>query len=383
MHIASISQFCYISEQVNKNGPNSTSLKTNENRRGRGDSFLLKPAQLKLADGIVIHGQTPAWQTANYTGEVVFSTGMTGYVESLTDPSYAGQILAFTYPLIGNYGVRETWGESPKIYANGVIVSEAALNWSHSAADRSLLQWLFEQNVPILIDADTRMLTKHLRSRGTMLGTIGSAPRRPTNKKWLIPRVSIAEPKLYNTDHKKTVILVDCGAKENIVRSLQKYPLTIKRVPYNYDYTNEDYDGVLLSNGPGDPTDYQETIQIAEVALKKNKPVFGICLGSQLLGLAAGASTYKLPFGHRGHNQPCQDATTERSFVTSQNHGYAIDESTLPRSWKVSFRNLNDGSVEGIEHRTKPFFAVQFHPEACPGPTDTKWLFDKFYETIQ
>lgn len=308
---------------------------------------------------------------------------MTGYVESLTDPSYAGQILVFTYPLIGNYGVQETWGESSKIYASGVVVSEATLNWSHTAADRSLLEWLFAQNTPILVGADTRMLTKHLRSRGTMLGTIGTAPRRPTNKKWLIPRVSIDSPKLYNEGQSKTVILVDCGAKENILRSLQKLPVTIKRVPYNYDYTSESYDGVLLSNGPGDPTDYQETIHIAKAAIKKGKPIFGICLGSQLLGLAAGASTYKLPFGHRGHNQPCQDASTEHSFVTSQNHGYAIDESTLPRSWKVSFRNLNDGSVEGIEHRTKPFFAVQFHPEACPGPTDTKWLFDKFYESMK
>ncbi len=367
---------------MNKNGPNKTSLKTKKNRRGKGDSFLLQPAQLKLADGTVVYGKSPSWQTANYTGEIVFSTGMTGYVESLTDPSYAGQILAFTYPLIGNYGVQTDWGESPKIYASGVIVSEATLHWSHGKATQSLLQWLREQNIPILVDADTRMLTKHLRSRGTMLGTIGNNPRRPTNKKWLIPRVSISAPKLYNEGHDKTVILVDCGAKENIVRSLEQLPVTIKRVPYNYDYTRENYAGVLLSNGPGDPTDYQETIQIAEQAIKNGKPIFGICLGSQLLGLAAGASTYKLPFGHRGHNQPCQDSDSQRSFVTSQNHGYAIDESSLPRTWRVNFRNLNDGSVEGIEHKTKPFFAVQFHPEACPGPTDTKWLFDKFYESL-
>jgi carbamoyl-phosphate synthase small subunit len=317
-----------------------------------------------------------------YFGEVVFNTGMTGYVESLTDPSYAGQILVFTFPLIGNYGVRLGAGESSEIQASGVVVSEAALKWSHSGSDRSLLEWLHSQNIPILIDADTRAVTKHLRSKGTMIGAIGRSAGKFDGIK-LEPRfVSVSKPITFNKTKAKKVILVDCGAKENILRSLIKLPVQVKRVPYDYDYSNESYDGVLLSNGPGDPTDYQATIAIARKALGKSKPVFGICLGSQIMGLAAGAKTYKLKFGHRGHNQPCQEARTSRGFITSQNHGYAIDEKTLPRGWKVSFRNLNDGSVEGIEHSSKPFFSVQFHPEACPGPTDTEWLFDRFYKSL-
>jgi len=175
---------------------------------------------------------------------------------------------------------------------------------------------------------------------------------------------------------------VDCGAKDNILRSLLKLPFKVKRVPADYDYSNEQYDGVLLSNGPGDPTDYQSTIDVARKALKRGKPVFGICLGSQIMALAAGAKTYKLRFGHRGHNQPCMDTSGKRCYITSQNHGYAIDEASLSRDWQVSFRNLNDNSVEGIKHKTKPFFSVQFHPEACPGPTDTAWLFEDFQSAI-
>jgi carbamoyl-phosphate synthase small subunit len=178
------------------------------------------------------------------------------------------------------------------------------------------------------------------------------------------------------------VILVDCGMKTNILRSLMRFPATIKRVPHDYDYTSERFDGVVFSNGPGDPTDYQATIAIAKKALKLNKPIFGICLGSQVMALAAGAKTYKLQYGHRGHNQPCITGS-ERCYITSQNHGYAIDEKTLPRGWKVLFRNLNDSSVEGIEHATRPFFSVQFHPEASPGPTDTAWLFERFLALLK
>jgi carbamoyl-phosphate synthase small subunit len=159
-------------------------------------------------------------------------------------------------------------------------------------------------------------------------------------------------------------------------------PVQIKRVPYDYDYSNEKFDGVMLSNGPGDPTDYDETIKITRKVLSKGKPVFGICLGSQIMGLAAGANTYKLKFGHRGHNQPCLETKTNHGYITSQNHGYAIDEKSLPKDWRVTFRNLNDGSIEGIAHKSKPFFSVQFHPEASPGPTDTEWLFESFYKSI-
>lgn len=352
------------------------------NRSERSDFFTTKPARLDLADGTVFRGQAPAWQQATYHGEVVFTTGMTGYVESLTDPSYAGQILVFTYPLIGNYGVDLQAAESDKIQVSGVIVSEAAVGWSHSGADRSLLEWLQSQNIPVLMDVDTRALTRHLRTCGSMAGAIGWQAAKPSDLQLETRLVSIAKPIIYNQKQTKKIILVDCGSKENIVRSLLKLPVQVKRVPYDYDYTAEPYDGVLLSNGPYDPTDYQTTIEIARRALKIGKPIFGICLGNQLLGLAAGAKTYKLKYGHRGHNQPCLEFGSGRAFITSQNHGYAIDEASLPKGWVVSFKNLNDGSVEGIEHTAKPFFSVQFHPEACPGPTDTQWLFERFYKSL-
>ena len=336
-----------------------------------------------LTDGTIFQGVMPKWQQDEYFGEVVFNTGMTGYVESLTDPSYSNQILVFTYPLIGNYGVNIAAGESPKIRASGVIVSEASGHWSHSASDRSFLDWLESQNIPILIGADTRAITKHLRSKGTMIGAITNSHERIGKYKHEPKFVSVDMPIIYNEKKAKKVILVDCGAKENIVRSLLKLPVQVKRVPYDFDYTKESYDGVLISNGPGDPTDYKATVKIAKKALSINKPVFGICLGSQIMGLAAGAKTYKLKFGHRGHNQPCLASQSKRAYITSQNHGYAIDERSLPKGWKASFRNLNDGSVEGIEHVNKPFFSVQFHPEACPGPTDTEWLFDKFHEAMR
>lgn len=365
---------------MNKNSASTTSSKTTNRRPASGDFFKFEPSKLYLQNGTVFTGEAPAWQTEEYLGEVVFNTGMTGYVESVTDPSYSNQILVFTYPLIGNYGVNIPSSESDRIQTKGIIVSEAALNWSHSGSDRSLLEWFASQNVPILVGVDTRSLTKHLRQKGTMIGAI-SAKRKPKFAEIPHRFVSIDRPRTYNAKHKKKVILVDCGAKENILRSLLKMPVRIKRVPYDYDYSNEEYDGVLISNGPGNPTAYQATIDIARKALKNDKPVFGICLGSQLMALAAGAKTYRLKFGHRGHNQPCITGDG-KGYITSQNHGYAIDEKSVPEGWSVLFRNLNDDSVEGIEHKTKPFFSVQFHPEACPGPTDTSWLFERFYKSL-
>lgn len=367
---------------VKKKLPTIVTKLVNGNRSGRGDFFMPKPAQLRLSDGTSFSGFSPTWQTGIYDGEVVFNTGMTGYIESLTDPSYTNQILVFTYPLIGNYGVNLQAAESSNIHVRGVVVSEAAQQWSHTQSDRSLLEWLHSQDIPILMDADTRALTKHLRTRGTLMGAIGTkVPKVPATKS-IAEFVSIPEPIIHNSNATKKVILVDCGSKANILRSLLKLPVQVKQVPFDYDYTTEAYDGVLLSNGPGDPTDYQATVDIARKALVKGKPVFGICLGSQVMGLAAGAQTYRLPFGHRGHNQPCMETNDQRCYITSQNHGYAIDETTLPKGWTVLFRNLNDNSVEGIAHRTKPFFAVQFHPEACPGPTDTAWLFERFYKSL-
>jgi carbamoyl-phosphate synthase small subunit len=361
-------------------------IKSSQKQRGsrseRGDFLVNRPMQLYLSDGAVFPGMAPQWQTQEYMGEVVFNTGMTGYIESLTDPSYANQILMFTYPLIGNYGVQPDAAESDKIQASGVIVSEAALRGSHSQSKSSFLAWLKDQNIPILTGVDTRALTKHLRSRGTMVGAISA---HPVELKGVVvePKfISVTKPVVYNHNQGKKVILVDCGAKGNILQSLLKHALEVKRVPYDYDYTEEEYDGVVWSNGPGDPTDYKTTVAIARKALKKDKPIFGICLGTQIMALAAGAKTYKLPYGHRGHNQPCIDLESQHCYITSQNHGYAIDESTLPRDWKVLFRNLNDDSVEGIKHSSKPFFSVQYHPEASPGPTDTAWLFERFFKAL-
>jgi len=344
----------------------------------------VRPSRLILSDKRQFRGQSPSWQAGTFTGEVVFNTGMVGYVESLTDPSYAGEILVFTYPLIGNYGVagKRHW-ESDKIQAAGAVFSEACEKWSHSAGLRSLLQWLKDENVPVITGIDTRALTRHLRSRGTMMGAITTASSLKLGR---LPfpkiKVSVAKPLIYHAKAAKKVILVDCGAKKNILRSLLKLPISVKRVPYDYDYSKEDYDGVVISNGPGDPVDYPKTILAARKVLAAGKPVFGICLGSQIMALAAGAQTYRLPYGHRGHNQPCISGTDGRCYITSQNHGYAIKEDTLPKGWQVSFRNLNDGTVEGLEHRSKPFFSVQFHPEASPGPTDSYWLFEKFYSYL-
>ena len=345
------------------------------------------PSRLILQEGEVFEGQAPAWQEGVFFGEVVFSTGMTGYVESLTDPSYAGQILVFTYPLIGNYGVplMHSW-ESEKIHARGVIVGEPSSHFHHYDATHSLADWLFQQRVPLLAGVDTRALTKLLRTRGTTLGAISSKKTLPRtfldpNSTSLISQVSLNEPRKFGKG-KKRIIAIDCGMKENIMRSLLTFSWEVKRVPFNYDYTQEEWDGIFISNGPGDPALCTETVAILKKALERKKPVFGICLGAQLTALAIGAKTYKLSYGHRGHNQPCLHLADQRCYLTSQNHGYAIDEKTLPRDWRVSFRNLNDETVEGIEHLSLPFFAVQFHPEASPGPVDTHWLFEKFHRHV-
>ena len=352
-----------------------------ENRPEAGDIFL-KPAKLWLSDGTAFDGEVPDWQPDGEAGEVVFNTGMTGYVETLTDPSYAGQILTFTYPLIGNYGVPSpaTW-ESAGMHLRGIVVSELTMQWSHAGHLRSLLEWLRDQRVPVITGVDTRALTKLLRVHGTMAGVI-AAGQPAAIKPLAFDKISVPEPRIYNPAGKHTVVAVDCGMKENIVRSLVSRGLRVKRVPHNYDYSAETYDGVLVSNGPGDPNDYPEATDVLRRAMTAGRPVFGICLGSQLMALAAGARTYKLHYGHRGHNQPAV-TPAGRAYITSQNHGYAVDEDSLPRGWEVNFRNLNDHSVEGVAHRTQPFFSVQFHPEATPGPTDTAYLFDDFARLLK
>jgi len=348
-------------------------------------------SKLCLSSGEVFNGHSPDWQDDIYFGEVVFSTGMTGYVESLTDSSYTDQILVFTYPLIGNYGVpqKAKW-ESEKIHAVGVVVSNITEFPSHYESEKSFLNWLKNQKVPLITGIDTRALTLRLRELGSSLGAICKFDKIPNkfidpNENHLVKKVCSKIVQTYNKGKGKgkKLIIIDCGMKENILRHFLKYPLEIKRVPFDYDFTAEDYDAVFISNGPGDPKICTETIKIIQKVLTLKKPTFGICLGSQLMAHAIGAKTYKLKFGHRSQNQPCFDELTKKSILTSQNHGYAIDEKTLSDDWIVYFRNLNDQSVEGIKHKILPFFAVQFHPESSPGPLDSEYLFDEFYKLIE
>lgn len=351
---------------------------------------------LILEDGTILEGKSfGADHDAN--GEVVFNTGMVGYSESLTDPSYTGQILVLTYPLIGNYGVPEKirdkdglqkYFESPDIHIKGLVVSEYCEDFSHWQAKKSLSTWLKENNIPGITEIDTRALTKKLREKGTILGKISQTkianPKfEDPNLKNLVAEVSIKKPKTYKRG-KKTVVLFDCGAKENIIRSLLARDLTVIRVPWDYDiFKNKlSFDGIVLSNGPGDPALLAPLHEILKKAIQEQIPIFGICLGVQNLAIAAGAKTYKLKYGHRAQNQPCIDLETKRCYLTSQNHGFAIDAKTLPKNWKVWFVNANDKTVEGIKHENLPFFAVQFHPEATPGPVDTNFLFDKFLKEL-
>lgn len=352
------------------------------------DLPALIPASLILSTGEIFKGLAPQRQKPVQLGELVFNTGMVGYVESLTDPSYSGQLLTFTYPLMGNYGVPDSsqW-ESYKAHASGMIVSSLSPIFTRSFAQQSLLDFCQSQGLAVLLDVDTRALTKCVRDKGVVPAAIVLGDERPLqfsdiNETHLVEQVS---PKTITTEGSGdyTVIVIDCGMKNSIWKHLLKFPLKLKRVPFNYDFTHEHFDGVLISNGPGDPVRCQETIQIIQKALKKEKPIFGICLGAQLLGLSIGAKTYKLRFGHRSQNQPCQKEGSRRCYLTSQNHGYAIDENTLPLGWKVTYRNLNDQTVQGIAHEKLPFSAVQFHPEAAPGPSDTTFLFDDFFHLVK
>lgn len=343
-------------------------------------------ARLVLKSGEIYSGFCT--KTGEILGEVVFNTGMVGYVEAMTDPSYRGQLLVFTYPLIGNYGVPpESDWESNKVHVAGVIVSQVCAQYSHREAVESLAALCARYDVPLLSGVDTRALAKYLSHQGVMPGCITTQTELPShfidiNEQPLVKAVSIASPIEYGEGSCK-IILIDCGVKQNIIRHLLKFPVRIKQVPFDYDFTQEDYDGVCISNGPGNPSLCQETIAIIKKLLTGHKPVFGICLGAQMMALAAGAQTYKLAFGHRAQNHPCMDVKTERCYLTSQNHGFSIDEQTLPSDWQVSFRHLNDGTVQGIAHQHRPFFAVQFHPESGPGPVDTRFLFEQFFAAVQ
>jgi len=350
-------------------------------------------ARLELEDGSVFTGFSFGAQKS-VAGEVVFNTSMVGYPESMTDPSYYGQILVLTYPLIGNYGIPksnmvnqlEEWFESSRIQVSGLIISDYSFDYSHWSAAKSLSDWLIENDVPALYDIDTRMLTKRLREEGTMLGRMIFFTEKldffDPNKLNLVEKVSIKEPIEYGSGPQK-VVLMDCGAKDNIVRCLTRRNMRVKRVPWNYDFSSEEYDGVMVSNGPGDPKIYRETIDIIRKVIDRQKPIFGICMGNQILALAAGADTYKLKFGHRSQNQPSVEVGTKRCYITSQNHGFCVDGRSLPEGWETWFVNANDGTNEGIRHKEKPFRSVQFHPEAAPGPVDTGLLFDDFKRIIE
>lgn len=350
------------------------------------------PAKLILEDGSEYSGFSFGGKTST-AGEAVFNTAMMGYPESLTDPSYSGQILILTYPLVGNYGVpnddREfglpMYFESDNIHIKALVISDYSYEYSHWNARKSLHEWLEENNVPGIYGIDTRALTKRLREKGAMLGKV-IVDEEPDfydpNKENLVDLVSCKEKTEYGAGENK-ILLMDCGVKYNIIRSLLKRDTTVIRVPWDYNIKDEEYDGLFISNGPGDPKMCVESIDSLKYALGQDKPVFGICLGNQLLGLAAGADTYKLKYGHRSHNQPVLLHDTQRAFITSQNHGFAIDNDTIPEGWEPLFINLNDGTNEGMKHIDKPFFCTQFHPEASSGPLDTKYLFDDFINMVE
>eukprot|EP01035_Chromulina_nebulosa_P017478 gene17478-23030_t len=360
-------------------------------------------ATLTLEDGSVFEGISFGSEKP-VNGEVVFSTGMVGYTESLTDPSFRGQILTLTFPMVGNYGVPSTTEldkhgllrsfESNQIHATALLVQDYSYTYSHWDATMSLSQWLKSEGIPAIHGIDTRMLTKKIRSKGAMLGKIefDNQPKiqlEDPNSRNLVAEVSTKEVKIFGKGNPYKVLAVDCGIKSNIIRMLVDRGVEVKLVPWDYDIYNDldNVDGIFISNGPGDPTMCTKTINELKKVInandKKIKPVFGICLGNQLLALAAGAKTAKLPFGNRGQNQPVINQLTGDCYITPQNHGYAVVDESLPDDWKTLFTNANDLTNEGIMHKTKPFFTAQFHPEAQGGPTDTAFLFDVFINSIK
>lgn len=366
-------------------------------------------AALLLEDGTIFLGRGFGYPTQK-VGEVVFTTGMVGYTESITDPSYRGQILTFTYPLIGNYGVPSFSDvdqhniplnfESDVAQVSGVVVSEVCRAPSHWRSKKSLHDWLYEEGVFGIEGVDTRELTKRLRVHGVMMGVIGVfeeevdlesmkvklAKAERYGEQDFVSMVSVKEPKIYGEGNDK-VVVIDCGIKYGIIRELLKRGLKVIRVPYNAspsEILEYNPKGVLVSNGPGDPKICVKTIQTVGSLIDEGIPMLGICLGVQIITLALGGDTYKLKYGHRGQNKPCLDLRTERNYITSQNHGYAVDPASIRGSglnvWMI---NADDRTVEGVYHDSKPVFAVQYHPEASPGPYDTTFIFDLFAEKME
>uniref|UniRef100_A0A8C2RFM6 Carbamoyl phosphate synthase arginine-specific large chain n=1 Tax=Capra hircus TaxID=9925 RepID=A0A8C2RFM6_CAPHI len=357
-------------------------------------------AALVLEDGSVLRGQ-PFGAAVSTAGEVVFQTGMVGYPEALTDPSYKAQILVLTYPLIGNYGIPpdevdefglSKWFESSGIHVAGLVVGECCPTPSHWSASCTLHEWLQQHGIPGLQGVDTRELTKKLREQGSLLGKLVQDGTEPStlpfldpNARPLVPEVSTKVPRVFNAGGTPRILALDCGLKYNQVRCLCQRGAEVTVVPWDHALDSQEYEGLFLSNGPGDPASYPSLVStLSRVLSEPNpRPVFGICLGHQLLALAIGAKTYKMRYGNRGHNQPCLLVGSGRCFLTSQNHGFAVETDSLPASWLPLFTNANDHSNEGIIHESLPFFSVQFHPEHQAGPSDMELLFDIFLETVK
>ncbi len=345
---------------------------------------------IHLEDGTTLTGEAFGYNGES-TGEVVFSTGMTGYPQSLTDPSFAGQVLVFTYPLIGNYAVPKPIMqaghlvknfESERIWAKGVVVSSESREQFHFEAVQSFSDWLASQTIPGISGIDTRALTQKLRERGVMLGVISDSPKPPRSfpgvETDVVAQTSLRIVKKYTPQEPngKHLALIDCGVKHGIIRELLARGYTVTRVPWDGDpLAIASIDGVVCSNGPGDPKDCGKTIATIKRVVAKGVPFLGVCLGHQLLALAIGADTYKLKYGHRGLNQPCLDVIQKKAYVTSQNHGYAVNRDTIPSGFTEWFINLNDNTNEGLKHEKKPIYSTQFHPEGYPGPMDTNWIF--------
>ena len=362
---------------------------------------MVRKGYLLLEDGSIYEGDSFGHES-QVNGEVVFNTGMVGYPEGFTDASYFGQILVCTYPLIGNYGTPprlqkdflSEFYESEKIQIRGLVVSSYIKDNSHWQSKTDLGSLLKLEKIPALSGIDTRSLTQKIREKGVAKGIITFTKPRNTsgfsfydiNKKNLVPNVSCNQIIKYGNGRLR-VLFLDCGLKHNQIRILLKFGTTIIRVPWNYNPFKEKnppkFDTIFLSNGPGDARTMPETVETVREAMKRKIPTFGICLGHQVMTLAAGGDIFKLKYGHRGQNQPVMDVSTKRCYITSQNHGFSAVESSIPKDWKVWFVNLNDKTNEGIHHKELPFFCVQFHPEAAPGPTDTSWLFNYYIRRVK
>ncbi|MGC2405210.1 MAG: glutamine-hydrolyzing carbamoyl-phosphate synthase small subunit [Candidatus Cybelea sp.] len=355
------------------------------------------PAALFLADGSRFDGHGLGFEGLAL-GEAVFYTGMTGYEEALTDPSYAGQILTFTYPMIGNYGVSGSAAQYPRACVAGTVIKQISYHPSHHLAKTDLPAWLDEQQVPALIGADTRAITIALREHGTISAALATGKNaiedaeralsefvRHAGTKDLVPSVATRARFAVGAGNGRRVVLIDCGVKRAILQQLEALGAEVVVVPYDVSEAGvlaDDPDAVIISPGPGDPTDLTGTIELLR-SLAGRKPLYGICLGHQLLALACGAKTYKLPYGHRGGNQPVMDIAAGEVLVTAHNHGYAVDASSLPDELEPTMTNLNDGTNEGFRHRTLPIVGVQFHPEASPGPFDARGLFAQWLDELQ